>query len=122
MGEPASGERFANELTRRHMTGDELQMRALHDRATRGKTLTADEQAQLEAWYAMQDAAETVLLGDLSAPDDLRDLQAGVEQAITHILATSRRIRELDVQNTGLRFEIAELQQRLHRLPSSHAA
>jgi predicted nucleic acid-binding Zn-ribbon protein len=104
------------------MTGDELQMRALHDRATRGKTLTADEQAQLDAWYAVQDAAETVLLGDLSAPDDLRDLQAGVEQAITHILATSRRIRELDAQNTGLRFEIAELQQRLHRLPSSHAA
>lgn len=104
------------------MTGDELQMRALHDRATRGHTLTADEQAQLDAWYAVQDAAETVMLGDLSAPDDLRDLQAGVEQAITHILATSRQIRELDAQNTGLRFEIAKLQQRLHRLPSSHAA
>ncbi|NJN19107.1 MAG: hypothetical protein HC822_24065 [Oscillochloris sp.] len=104
------------------MTGDELQMRALHDRATRGHTLTADEQAQLDAWYAVQDAAETVMLGNLSAPDDLRDLQAGVEQAITHILATSSRIRELDAQNTGLRFEIAELQQRLHRLPSSHAA
>jgi hypothetical protein len=30
----------------------------LHDKATRGKTLTPEEQKMLEQWYAEQDRAE----------------------------------------------------------------
>ena len=34
----------------------------LHDKATRGATLSAVERERLDAWYAAQDAAERVLL------------------------------------------------------------
>ncbi len=61
------------------MIGDEPQMKQLHDRATRGHTLTADEQAQLDAWYAAQDVDEAAMLSVATMPDDLRDLQSGVE-------------------------------------------
>ena len=33
----------------------------LHDKATRGVTLSAAEQERLDAWYADQDAAEQAL-------------------------------------------------------------
>jgi hypothetical protein len=36
----------------------------LHDRATRGETLSAEEQKQLENWYASQDTAESKMLGE----------------------------------------------------------
>ena len=34
----------------------------LHDRATRGEVLTAEEQAQLNEWYAERDRAEAAML------------------------------------------------------------
>ncbi|GAB4446592.1 MAG: hypothetical protein OHK0015_50070 [Chloroflexi bacterium OHK40] len=104
------------------MTGDTLQMKQLHARALRGHALTADEQAQLDAWYSAQDATEAATLGVATMPDDLRDLQAGVEQAIARIVSTSHQIQELTAQNTRLRSEIADLQQRLRHLSSPRAA
>ena len=43
---------------RREMNSDDLG-RGLDGRATRGEQLSAEDQAQLEAWYAAQDRAET---------------------------------------------------------------
>jgi GH24 family phage-related lysozyme (muramidase) len=43
------------------MLSDELGMQ-LHDRETIGEPLTTQEKAQLEAWYAQKDAAETAML------------------------------------------------------------
>jgi len=43
-------------------------VKQLHDKATRGASLTGEEQAQLEAWYAEQDQAESEGLG--SSRDD----------------------------------------------------
>jgi hypothetical protein len=37
-------------------------------------------------------------------------------------LSTSRQIQELTAQNTRLRDEVVDLQQRLRHLPSTHAA
>ncbi len=37
----------------------------LHDKATRGGTLSAAERKRLDAWYAGQDAAEQALLGQV---------------------------------------------------------
>ena len=100
----------------------DLRMRTLHDRATRGVPLSGEEQAELTAWYAVQDAAESALLGTDSAPVDLRNLQAQIDTAISQLLATSRQIQELSSQNTALRAEIADLQERLRRHPTTHAA
>jgi hypothetical protein len=43
------------------MLSDELGMQ-LHDRETTGEPLTAQEKAQLEAWYAQKDAVESAML------------------------------------------------------------
>ncbi len=37
----------------------------LHDKLTRGESLSAEEQATLDAWYAAQDEAESHTLGCL---------------------------------------------------------
>jgi hypothetical protein len=44
------------------MISDELGYQ-LHDRVTRGETLTVEDQARLEAWYAAQDRADMERLG-----------------------------------------------------------
>ena len=46
---------------------NEVAYRQLHDRATRGESLTEAERAQLAAWYEQQDAEEDALLTS-SAP------------------------------------------------------
>lgn len=103
------------------VTGEDQTGQRLHDRATRGHTLTRDEDAQLDAWYASQDAAEAATLRIESAPADLHDLQAAVEHTISRIVATSGQVQELEAQNSSLRAEIADLQQRLRRRRSTPA-
>jgi len=44
------------------MVSDEIG-KQLHNRATRGEVLSAEEQAHLEEWYATQDRAEADQLG-----------------------------------------------------------
>lgn len=88
-------------------------MQTLHDRATRGHTLTSDEQSVLDAWYAARDADEIAVLGSFVALDDLRALEAGVARVLDRIIETARAIQEVTLQNTRLRAEIGELQQRL---------
>lgn len=100
----------------------DLRMQALHDRATRGLPLSDEEQSQLEAWYIAQDNAESALLGVASGPTDPHELQVHIDTAIAQLLATSRQIQELSSQNVTLRAEIADLQQRLRRQPTTHAA
>jgi hypothetical protein len=43
------------------MVSDEIGMQ-LHDRETIGEPLTAQEKAQLEAWYTQKDVAEAAML------------------------------------------------------------
>jgi hypothetical protein len=53
---------------------DRLQQ--LHDKATRGMTLSAEEQAQLAAWYAEQDQRESALRGPTGSSQHLAALHA----------------------------------------------
>ena len=85
----------------------------LHDKATRGIPLSADEQAELDAWYAEQDRAENHLLGVTGAPESPADLQAQVEDALNQLLKTTQKIQELTAQNEAVRREITELQRHL---------
>jgi hypothetical protein len=82
-------------------------VKQLHDKATRGASLTGEEQAQLEAWYAEQDQAESEGLGLTHVSPRLAPLQAQVETTLT------QRIQELTAQNETLRREIAALQHQL---------
>jgi hypothetical protein len=87
--------------------------KALHDRATRGQPLSADDQAVLDAWYAQQDAEEGVLLAECPPLQDLEALRAEVDAARSLLGTVVQRIQMQAVENDRLRSENAELQRRL---------
>ena len=85
----------------------------LHDRATRGMALSAAEQAELDAWYARQDAEESARLSRTHSPDSLAALRAQVAEAISELWAVTQRVQAQSVENESVRREIAELQRQL---------
>lgn len=95
------------------MIGDEVG-RMLHDKATRGTSLSQDEQAQLDQWYIAQDNAEVAILG-LTTPPALVDLQTQVAAALTRSISLAQRIQELADENDALRREIGILRQQVAR-------
>ena len=94
------------------MISDELGIQ-LHDRRTRGQTLTAEEQMQLEAWYQQQDAAEAQQLNHVSTTTEIPDLQAQIEMVLTQLTAAMGRVQQVTAENEALRREISVLQQPL---------
>jgi hypothetical protein len=76
------------------MIADEVAQR-LHDRATRGQPLSAEERASLEAWYARQDAEEMAQLAEAPLPED--------------VIALRDQIQTLLAENEKLRKELAAL-------------
>ena len=91
--------------------------RRLHDRATRGETLTEAEQTSLAAWYARQDAEESALLGAsvMMTQEALRHLRGEVEAASARMLTTTQDIQAQIAENEALLQEIAALTERLAR-------
>lgn len=85
----------------------------LHDKASRGESLTAEEQAQLTAWYVAQDAAEADLLPQPAVEVDLEALQRQVDAASTQLTAVTERIQQVAAENNDLRQEIIRLRQQL---------
>ncbi len=85
----------------------------LHDKATRGIPLSANEQAELDAWYAEHDRIESHLLGSTGASQQAAVLQVQVERALDQLLKTTQHIQELTTQNNAIHREIAELQRHL---------
>jgi hypothetical protein len=100
------------------MSLDEL-AKQLHDKATRGLALSAEEQAQLEEWYTEQDQQERAVLGPMGSSQRLAALHTQVETALAQLLTVTQRIQELTVHNETLRREIAVLQRQLP-LASTH--
>ncbi len=95
------------------MVSDELGMQ-LHDRETIGELLTAQEKAQLEAWYAQKDAAEKSMLEAAQVPlPNLIALQDQVDIAIEQLTAGVQRLHQITQENKSLRKEIAEIKQQL---------
>jgi len=93
------------------MTDEQLQQ--LHDRATRGDQLTADEQRELDAWYVRQDQAESQQLSIPIDPTTPVDLREQVAAAAGQLESVTRHIREVMADNQHLREEIVALQRRL---------
>ena len=98
------------------MTSNDL-VRQWHDRTTRGETLSLEEQAQLQEWYALQDRAEDAVLGLAAPAKSAATIQAQVNAALAQFTTASRRIQEVASENAALRREIAALRRQLaHRL------
>ncbi|MEM9216758.1 MAG: hypothetical protein AAGD25_20710 [Cyanobacteria bacterium P01_F01_bin.150] len=100
------------------MTPDEIGIQ-LHDRSTRGETLTSAEQDQLEEWYALQDAQELYLLQEEEPLSDLSQLRMQVDAALAQLTAISQRIQAVTSENDVLRKEIVVLQQQLVAVQSA---
>ena len=102
------------------MVSDELG-KQLHDRATRGENLSAQERASLERWYATQDRAEMDAL-DLATTETVAILQAQVDSVLEQLETAAKRIQELAQENDRLRNEIATLHRRLAQQAAARAA
>ncbi len=89
------------------------QARQLHDRATRGLPLTAEEQAALNEWYALQDEEERQILAANHEANALPALRSQVETTLGRLRTVSHQIQSLSADNDQARREIAVLQQEL---------
>jgi hypothetical protein len=94
------------------MISDELG-RHLHDRATQEEQLSAEDQAQLEAWYAAQDCVEMEALDVAEMARDATILQTQIDSATVQLTTISRRIQKTAAENAALRREINILRRRL---------
>jgi cell division septum initiation protein DivIVA len=97
--------------------GADASARQLHDRATRGDTLTEAERASLTAWYERQDAVEEAQIASSTprAEATLRHLRDEVEAASARMLMVTQDVQMLIAENEALRQEIAALTRRLAR-------
>jgi hypothetical protein len=94
----------------------------LHDRATRGELLTAEEQAQLDQWYARQDGEEATTLARKPSAQSIHGLQAQIDAAVTQLLDVAQRVQIQTVENEKVRREVAELQRLLAQRPTTQPA
>jgi hypothetical protein len=85
----------------------------LHDWATRGIQLSDTERAELEAWYARQDAEESAALAGAQPSQSLELLKVQVGEVMSQLLVTSQRIQAQAAENESLRREVAELKRQL---------
>ncbi len=95
------------------MISDEL-AKQLHDKSTRGKSLSSEEQSLLEQWYAFQDDAETQTLANKSSGESrITILQTQVNTAFIQLMTVTKRIQEMMAENETLKGEIIQLHKQL---------
>ena len=94
------------------MSKDEFAQQ-LHDKATRGESLSAEEEALLQQWYARQDQEEGAMLTRTAPPESVAALQTQVDAALAQLLTVSQRIQALTAENEAVRRDIAALQRLL---------
>lgn len=85
----------------------------LHDRATRGKPLSLEEQEFLEKWYNKQDKAESQLLNSDVIINDEDILKKQIDTILIQIKSASDNIQRLIGENKLLRNDITSLQNKL---------
>ena len=94
------------------MNPDETALK-LHAKFSQGETLSAEEQRQLQDWYATQDAAESKLLGLAASDKTTTSLQSQVDAGLAQLTAITKRIQEVASENEVLRREITSLRRQL---------
>jgi hypothetical protein len=87
----------------------------LHDRATLGAPLSADEQRSLQQWYDQQDYVEAAQLAAATEGGNGAALNDAVAAAAARVRLSGERIHAISLANAKLREEIADLQQQLAR-------
>lgn len=90
-----------------------IDIAALHDKATRGGVLAAEEQAVLDAWYAAEDVGEARALAQADSASSSAALSGAIVRATADIAALAVQVQDLATQNAALRQEIRALQEEL---------
>lgn len=80
-------------------------LRALHDRATRGATLSPDEEAALAAWYREHDRLEQAALEGSRSDERLTVLREQLAAALAGLAVAGDRVRMVAERNEALRRE-----------------
>lgn len=94
----------------------------LHDRSTRGDTLSVEEQQALDLWYREQDQAESTLLDQAVIAPNVIALRHQLEVAVQQLTFVSQSINEVMRANNELRRDIARLQTQLRPELTGRAA
>ena len=102
---------------------EDVSAQRLHDRVTRGETITHAERVRLEAWYERQDVQENVLLNSPASPPpiSLESLRGEVESTLMQVSSVTRAIQALAEENETVRRDIAGLHRRLAQTTSPQA-
>jgi hypothetical protein len=96
------------------MNADNLAQQ-LHNKATRGELVSAEEKAQLEQWYARLDREEGEMLARTSPSPEIAKLQGQVEAAVAQLVVAAQSIQALTAENEAVRREVADLKRQLAR-------
>lgn len=94
------------------MISDEKALQ-LHEKATRGKKLSKEEQAQLQSWYQKQDDTEHKLLHAKANNNTTPSLANKIRDALDEIARLTNRIQEISTENEELRRENATLRSQI---------
>lgn len=84
----------------------------LHHRATLGESLSASEQAQLDAWYKALESAEMEEIFSAEEPNT-RTLQTEIVAALKQIRLITKQIEQITTQNEQIRGENIVLRHQL---------
>jgi hypothetical protein len=97
-------------------------LRRLHDKATRNISVSAEEQALLNASYAEQDNEEAALLAGKPSLEPLTALRSQITATSSRLLAVAEQIQRLANENESLRQEITILQGQVTRSSTAQPA
>ena len=78
----------------------------LHDKATRGLSLTAEEQSQLQNWYSLHDSIENKKLGLTTNEKKSVSLQNQIDTALEQLMTVTKRIQKVTSENQALKREV----------------
>jgi len=103
------------------MISDELGQQ-LHDKATRGGAMTAQEQARLDEWYRQQDSIESQTISPSHGESTVAALRSQVIEALAQMQAMAADIQNLAGANETLRGEVTALRERVAQRPAPQPA
>jgi hypothetical protein len=85
----------------------------IHDKITRGESISAEERLLLDQWYAQLDAEENAGLDQIRTPKDLPALRARVDATVAQVRNVTQRIQILAAETELVRRDVQVLQRQL---------
>ena len=94
----------------------------LHQCAALDEPLTAEEQAELEAWYAKQDEEEAKTLKLDEKDGELEEIRQKLRVSLNQLVVETQRLQQIEEENEALHREVTSLRQRLQQSQMPRAA